>query len=351
MTRRRIALIAETLSAYEARDRFMLALAGTFANRGDQVHIIVGAMDPQAIDERLVLHANEVTRRSLLPWLPRFVRWQRGVVESIGPDAVVSLTPIVSGDALVPLDGVGIKRGRSARSRIEWRVLKRQRPGSVLAVTAPIARQIDSLVTDRRLSRRVELPIARQTVDLSANETLRKKLARAFGMDWEAAWFIFPFLDRAGSGFDVALEALERYLATGERGLLLLTGRASYGQLDRVAEVGLGDSVRWLGPIEQYERLFALADGVVVPGGVDAGGWDARLAVSLGRPVVVGASSGAADGMDGRVHVLASPATGQALADMLSKLKSQPAEQGVKDAFSDPAECLAVAIDDAIAAR
>lgn len=88
-----------------------------------------------------------------------------------------------------------------------------------------------------------------------------------------------------------------------------------------VAQHGLGDSVRFLGPLRDVAPLYRAADVAVVPSHFEALGLSALEALACGTPVVASAVGGLLDFMqDGVNGALAPPQDATALAAQLAPL-------------------------------
>jgi glycosyltransferase involved in cell wall biosynthesis len=98
---------------------------------------------------------------------------------------------------------------------------------------------------------------------------------------------------------DLVAEALGRLEAAGtlpERFVLLLAGRVSSHAYDRrvraaIERAGLGDRVRFLGPIADMPALYGAADVVLMPSQTEASPIAALEALACGIPVLISAPS------------------------------------------------------------
>ena len=114
--------------------------------------------------------------------------------------------------------------------------------------------------------------------------------------------------------------------ADGARPLLLVAGPDmpghawDLGPFSRafVAEHGLGESIRFLGPLADVARLYRAADVAVVPSHYEALGLSALEALACGLPVVASGVGGILDFItDGVNGLLCPPRDAHALADRL----------------------------------
>ena len=98
---------------------------------------------------------------------------------------------------------------------------------------------------------------------------------------------------------DLVVEALARLKTDGvlpERLVLLLAGRVSSHAYERrvrgaIARAGLGDRVRFLGPVGDMPALYAAADVVLMPSQSEASPIAALEALACGVPVLISAAS------------------------------------------------------------
>ena len=98
---------------------------------------------------------------------------------------------------------------------------------------------------------------------------------------------------------DLVVEALARLKAAGtlpERFVLLLAGRVSSRAYDRrvraaIERAGLGDRVRFLGPVGDMPALYGAADVVLMPSQTEASPIAALEALACGIPVLISAPS------------------------------------------------------------
>jgi glycosyltransferase involved in cell wall biosynthesis len=98
---------------------------------------------------------------------------------------------------------------------------------------------------------------------------------------------------------DLVVEALGRLKAAGtlpERFVLLLAGRVSSQAYDRrvrtaIERAGLGDRVRFLGPVADMPALYGAADVVLMPSQTEASPIAALEALACGIPVLISAPS------------------------------------------------------------
>lgn len=130
-------------------------------------------------------------------------------------------------------------------------------------------------------------------------------------------------------GFDLALDAVQR-LRTGRPGLTLTLagdGEALPALRLRAAGLGLGDAVRFAGPVEPaaVPALIRAASLVLMPSRIEPFGLVALEAAQAGRPVVAAAVGGLPEVVrDGVTGLLVPPGDAAALAQATAALLDDP---------------------------
>lgn len=120
-----------------------------------------------------------------------------------------------------------------------------------------------------------------------------RALRRALGAGARTIW-LFPGSGWHRKGLALCLAALRRL---GDPGLhLWIAGRDDPGPWRRrAAAAGLGDRVRFLGPREDLEIVYAAVDGLVLPTRYDAFANVTFEGAASGLPIVTSRSNGAAE--------------------------------------------------------
>ncbi len=150
------------------------------------------------------------------------------------------------------------------------------------------------------------LPVIEYGVDTErfapeGNAHARAPLRSEFAAGDDTIW-LFAGSGWRRKGLDTALEALAR--ATTEALQLWIVGRDEPAAWrNRARRLGVIDRVRFLGERSDLERLYAAADGLLLPTRYDAFGLVCLEAAAAGRAVVTSADAGASElfGQCGRV--------------------------------------------------
>lgn len=205
------------------------------------------------------------------------------------------------------------------------RMLKRFELGRADAVTAVCGAVAESLVRDYGVPRaRVRIvPNGADLPDEQAEAEPARRLREQFGAaPFRPLWVCAARLEDQ-KGHAVLLDALAE---VKRRGLDFVVALAGEGTLRdslerRVATLGLGSSVRFLGQVEEIGALLAAADAVVLPSLWEGLPLTLLEAMARARPVLASAVGGVPEAIeDGRSGRLVTPGDPGALADGLEWL-------------------------------
>lgn len=128
---------------------------------------------------------------------------------------------------------------------------------------------------------------------------------------------------RPGKGLEDLLDAFARLLRERPQAVLVVAGDGPLGEsLELEArELGLGDSVRWLGLRRDVPRILAASDVFVLPSRWDAFPTAVLEAMAAGVPVVATRTGGIPEMVESPVHgLLTPPGDVSALEQAVSKL-------------------------------
>lgn len=319
---RRLTVVAEHLDPQHDLSAFAgLNLIAALAERGIAVTVHCGLCPDWARPRGIEVH-----QLNVVPWRThRLVRWQRSMsraVEAARAEdaAVLSLTPMVRGDVTLLLSGtergrlmhladpVGIgpmatmrralalaKPAAFLRTQLERRALSAgSKQGGAADTAGPIGvfspAAADEIATLRgeQADAPAVLPLAvgRSAVDPGQVEQQSAALRRGLGITEQAAVILFPAARPLTHGFGPLMLALRQLLDTGRSVVVLLAGRYRYTHLSWVAELGVRDAVRFVGPTQRLEVLYGASDLVAHPTYYDPGGVAVLLALAAGKPVV-----------------------------------------------------------------
>lgn len=137
-------------------------------------------------------------------------------------------------------------------------------------------------------------------------------------------------------GIEFLLEAASHLQSHGVRLNWLIGGAGTLRERleKRAQELGLGDSVTFLGFVAKPEEFLRLVDIFVMPSLFEGLGVAALEAMAAGKPVVATRIGGLAESiLDGRTGLLVSPRDGRAIADAVGKLisdRSMARQMGVE---------------------
>ncbi|MEE3328706.1 MAG: glycosyltransferase family 4 protein [Myxococcota bacterium] len=133
--------------------------------------------------------------------------------------------------------------------------------------------------------------VARFSPDISEEE--RNALREKWGGDAGTVW-LFPGSGFRRKGLDTALLALAATRDTGAR--LWVVGKDDTRRWERRAQAcGVASRVHFLGHRNDMEKLYAAADGMILPTRYDAWGLVCLEAAASARPVITSAQCGASE--------------------------------------------------------
>lgn len=314
-----IALITEVLLPGDPVGQQVCAVARRLVEDGHRVTLLSGISIEPDLDERVAIFSPKSVAR-LRSWrMLRFSRWARAKTASIMPDRVLSFTPIVPGDIVVPPGGtvrgryhakLAQQRALPERARLtasqltpyvllrrllEAHALRSRRITNYVALSTAIQAQLNRYAGSGRAGvRTASAPITGpDAVDASAKQR-RDRLARAWGVDVSACWVALPFVSARDAGLEVLIGAFKALIDGGADTVLLLAGRCRYTHLAWIAQLGIRDRVRFVGPCDHPEQLLAVSDVAAYPTPYDPGGWGVRPALACGCPVITTTASDAA---------------------------------------------------------
>lgn len=146
-------------------------------------------------------------------------------------------------------------------------------------------------------------------------------LRKVWGIGREDKVLLFIGNEFRRKGLKVILETLAK-LSRADL-LLLVAGAGDEAPYRKQAEsLGIGNRVRFLGPVEGPDRLFQAADLFVFPTLYEPFGMVVLEAMAAGIPVITSKSCGAVEGMADGVHglYLEDPASSEELAEEVQRL-------------------------------
>lgn len=332
-------------------ERSTAQIAEALRDRGHAVTILTGASPGRVAIEGVEVRAMTRGKSSSVLRLLRFARWAGAQLQRGGFDASLSVTMAVAAQVLQPRGGTvretlarNIAMRRSPSSRffkrialalnpkqqallmLERRTLASPRVGRVVAVSQYVTEQLANhyQVGDDR----IELIPNASVMPAPDPDTLAKwrgQVRQAFGIPEEATVFLFAAQNPRLKGFGTLVPALRRLVDRGLEPVVLLAGKFGYGHQAWVAELGLRDHVRFVGPTRSMPRLYAAADATVLPTFYDPASKVVIESLMMGRPAISTGSNGASDFIEPEVgrprgRVIDDAADVDALADAMAEL-------------------------------
>lgn len=307
--RRRIAFVRRAYTPFGGAERFLDQAAGRFAERGGEVHLVCESWRSGA-RPGLTVHAvgSVPLGRTLSSVI--FVRRAHEALRTIDPDVTVSFDRILKAD--IYRAGDGCHRAWLDRRGLRGRLDARFSPFHrwILHVERRLyagggARLIvaNSTLVSKEISRYYGTPAGRivvlpNGVDLDRfHPELRLQWRSGVRSGWGIGNDVPVFLF-LGSGFErKGLAPLIEALGRGAGGFLLaVAGKGDPGPYRRAAKrLGIDGKIKWLGPVEDPERLLGAVDVFVLPTLYDPFSNACLEAMAAGVPVVTTRDNGAAE--------------------------------------------------------
>ncbi len=153
--------------------------------------------------------------------------------------------------------------------------------------------------------------------DPNRQRTAARSLRAELGPEKGTVW-LFAGSGWRRKGLDTALEALAR--SHGDARLWVAGSDAPAPWRRRAERLGVAARVRFLGARGDLERVYAAADGLLLPTRYDAFGLVCLEAAASARPVVTSALAGAAELLTDAAVVVADPRDAGGFADALDRL-------------------------------
>jgi UDP-glucose:(heptosyl)LPS alpha-1,3-glucosyltransferase len=329
----RIALVVERFEpAGGGVEQVVWKVAHGLAEAGDEVHVITA----RGVDARAVeLHRVEVPTF----WQPlrvsRFVWKAARELERESFDVVHSFSRTLHQDVFNA--GGGSHADYMRNTYGEWGVRARRlspRHALLLAIERRIFEnpqqtiQCVSRMVRNEIARRYRVPDSRLVLIYNGVDAQRFDPERHSRARWEerahlrsqdaTVWLL------AGSGWrrkglDTALRALAA--SRDQDSQLWVVGGDTTDAWHRLAvRLGVVERVRFLGPRSDLERVYAAADGLLLPTRYDAFGLVCLEAAASGIPVITSAAAGAAELLAEAGVVVSDPEDAAGFAEALDRL-------------------------------
>lgn len=303
----RVTVIAEHLDP--RRDLAVvggITLIQSLVALGIGVRVVAGSCPAWALPAGAELHqlgGPPARLHRLIHWH----RWCTAHAASAEHGPVLSLSPMVRGDVNLLLAGTqrsrilqeATPRDGGAIARVQC-VLSMARPRNLLRLVYErgVMKHEQAVVgatafdpRDARydaVARAALLPLAVPAAppEISAAAEHRAKLCQGLHIPPDAPLILFPSTRPRIDGFGPMMLALRLMREQGSTAVALLAGRYRYTHLSWIAELGLRDAVRFVGPTRRLGLLSCVCDAVVHPTLGDPSGQAVLLAIAAGKPVV-----------------------------------------------------------------
>ncbi|XAL99401.1 glycosyltransferase family 4 protein [Phycisphaeraceae bacterium D3-23] len=375
----RIAVVIESFDPRQGgNERSTREIVERLAQRGHAVTLICGCCDPSTIPEGVAHMSFGKRKPSTALQLMRFRTWAMHELAVGLFDTSMSVTMAVPAAVMQP-------RGGTIRETIERNIALR---GSALAQKAKrlaIAinpKQRTLLALERKtlqdpsvhavaaLSGYVKRQLAEhyalhddevvvipngavvEPMGDAERDDVRGRVRRAFRIPDEATLFVFAAQNPRLKGFGPLIAALRRLKDDGVEAVVLLAGKYRYTHVSWIAQMGVRDRVRMVGPTDDMRSLYAAADVTVLPTFYDPASKVVLESLMLGTPAISTHYNGASEFLteDGgqysgppRGRVIDEPADHAALAAAMAELCDPEALAACRAVMGDVAEQVSMA--------
>ncbi len=299
-------------------ERLVWAMVQRLLAEGHEVTVLAQAVASEADEaaswpDRLSVRCWRKPKGRLLHWdrMLSAARWAQRILNREGFDLTLSLSPLLSADAVVALRGWWGHRwelrqqaiaGRLQRAVQGWRdrahpalAEVRRRERSVLA--DPRVRLIvtpGEAVSDwiRRRGGRSR-PLVQVTtwpsvsgVETDAAAGYRRQVREGFGIADTDRALLFATTDPLLDGASTLIDAIAGSAWLRAHTVLMMAGEVGYAEHVHVVRQGLRDRARFIYHTRQYPALYAAADVTVIPTWFDPWGQTMRESLESGTPVL-----------------------------------------------------------------
>ncbi len=338
----KIALVIERFNpAAGGNERSTDQIARRLIERGHDVTVLT-SKHPTTVDlpgGRIVSSDGLRTKSAL--GLLRFARWAEKQLDDY--DVSLSVTLAVPAHVLQPRSGTvretlarNVARRRGATRRAlkqlgialspkqlallytERRSLNHPRVQRIVAISRYVGDQLfhHYTIPPKRLD---FIPNAAAVERLGPGERaeLRQKVRNTWQLDDDDIVYLFAAMNPGLKGLGSLIDALPTVVQVQPRAKLVVAGCLPQGTIDRAAQLGLSDHVRWVGPTRQLDTLYAASDVTVLPSWYDPSSKVVIESLLHGVPAISTAYNGAS-------QWVADPADGNALPSPLSSPMNNP---------------------------
>ena len=346
-------------------ERSTAQIAAALAERGHAVTILAGASPERVRPEGIEVRRMAQRKSSSVARLLRYARWARQQLDAGGFEVSLSVTMAVAADVVQPRGGtvretlarnVALRTSPAGRFSkrvalaldpkqrvllaLEKRTLADPRVKRIVAVSRYVVEQL--AIHYHIDEQRVELiPNASvmPVIDEPTREQWREQVRRGFGIADDEVVFLFAAQNPRLKGFGTLIPALRRVVERGLKPVVLLAGKYGYGHQAWVAEVGVRERVRFIGPTRSMPKLYAAADVTVLPTYYDPSSKVVIESLMMGVPAISSGRNGASDFIHPEVgpprgRVIDDPADVAGLAEAMAALCDPAARQACTDAIA-----------------
>jgi len=373
----RIAVVIESFNpAAGGNEKSTDQIMAELVRRGHDVTLITGCCLEAHRPEGVTTLAMTTRKSSSAFRLFRFAKWARQQLRVGAFDTSLSVTMAVPARVVQPRGGtiretlarnVAMRGGgfRSKKKNIELKLNAKQQlllalERRTLADPAVFRVAALSRYVVEQLEKHYAFPESRTVVipnaavmpeaDAAQHAEWRSAIRGSFGVDEDAVLYLFAAQNPKLKGFPTLLGALQRLRDRGVNAVVLLAGGFHYGENKAVAERGLRDLVRVVGPTREMPALFAAADVTVLPSWYDPSSKVVLESLMMGTPAISTAFNGASDHLagplaEGKVRgvVIDDPGDADQLADAMARLADPVFRAACSEACAGLADPLSMA--------
>ncbi|MFI4859156.1 MAG: glycosyltransferase family 4 protein [Phycisphaerales bacterium JB063] len=375
----RIAVVIESFDPRQGgNERSTREIVDRLTQRGHSVTLVCGCCDPSTIPEG-VAHLS-FSKRKPGSWLQllRFRAWAMHELAVGAFDTSISMTMAVPAAVMQPRGGtvretiernIALRGSASAQQvkrlavainpkqrtllSLERKTLQDPSVHAVAALSGYVKRQLTEHygLHDDEI---VVIPngAAVEPVTDAERELLRGRVRRAFGVPDDATLFVFAAQNPRLKGFGPLIAAVRQLKEEGVPAVVLLAGRYRYTHLSWIAQMGVRDRVRMVGPTDEMRSLYAASDVTVLPTFYDPASKVVLESLMLGTPAISTRYNGASDFLTEagghyvgppRGRVIDDPADHAALAQAMRELCDPEARSVCRAAMGEVAREVSMA--------
>lgn len=292
----KIAILIERFDpSLGGRERSTLQIARQLVARGHTVTILCNTADGEgaALPGAQIVAANRMsTKYALGLW--RFHRWTGKRLAAGDFDVSLSVTMALPADVVEPREGTvreTVRRRLDMKTgfarlvaklvlltrpkqllwlALEKKTLRDPRVKKIVAISRYGADQLTHHfhVDPQRITVIPNAAEARQ-FDPAERQRIRDETRATLKLADTDVAFLFAATNPLLKGLPFLLQAMQQIAAAQPRAKVIVAGTDDAAMQREVQELGLADSVRWVGPTREMDRLYIAADVAVLPSWFD----------------------------------------------------------------------------------